>query len=94
MSEYKSELKADPKDANYAVLIVTDENGNFGQWFMKKMIDNYRVVSFMEGKVGKTEFRGDIEDRKWIVKSGRGRAPQGALEQMQAIEKEVYRQYV
>ena len=88
MSEYVSDLEIDPKDPKYAYLTITDNQGNYGRWTLNKTGKTFYIVSFMKGKVSNTEFAGDLEDKRLIKKSGRGRASKESLTIINNIHRE------
>jgi VCBS repeat-containing protein len=88
MTEYISKLEIDKKDPEFAYLTITDNQGNYGTWTLNKTGNTFYIVSFIKGKVNNTEFAGDLEDKRFIKKSGRGRASKESLIIINEIQRE------
>lgn len=86
--EYITKLEIDYKDTEFAYFTITDSQGNFGRWMLNKRGSYFYIVSFMKGKVSNTEFAGDLEDKRLIKKSGRGRASKESLTIINNIHRE------
>ena len=88
-----SDLEIDPKDPEYAYLTIKDNQDNYGRWMLNKTGNTFYIISFMKGNANNTEFAGDLEDKRFIKKSGRGKASRESLIIIKDIQREAYRQY-
>jgi hypothetical protein len=93
---YNVEIKIDERDKDFAVIKVTDENGNYGSWMAEKHDETYYIATFMTGKInGKVQFdKAPERGCERIIKAcGRGRKSKEAWDIIKNLEKEAYKNY-
>jgi hypothetical protein len=88
----KIDFKIDEKDNEYASLHISNDNG-YGYWLLQRSGENYYIISFLKGQIGKTEFQQGKLYKTEIVKSGKGRGSVDVIEKMRNISLVAYNHF-